>query len=49
MSPAPEGMPAGGSPIPLPQGRPDLQTVLSSMTGEGQARSAVRTTREQAI
>ena len=49
MSPAPAGPPAGGSPTPLPQGRPDLQTILSSMTGEGQARSAVRTTREQAI
>jgi len=49
MSPAPAGPPAGGSPTPIQQGRPDLQTILSSMTGEGQARSAVRTTREQAI
>jgi hypothetical protein len=49
MSPAPAGPPAGGSPIQLPQGRPDLQTILSTMTGEGQGRSAVRTTREQAI
>jgi hypothetical protein len=49
MSPAPDGQPAGGSPLPQAQGRPDLQTILSSMTGEGQARSAVRTTREQVI
>ena len=49
MSPAPAGQPAGGSPIPIQQGRPDLQTLLSSLTGDGQGRSAVRTTREQAI
>jgi hypothetical protein len=49
MSPAPEGMPVGGSPLPPPQGRPDLQTILSTMTGEGQGRSAVRTTRERVV
>jgi hypothetical protein len=50
MSPAPEGMPAGGSPMPeQPQARPDLQTMLSSLSGGGQARSAVSTTRERAI
>jgi hypothetical protein len=50
MSPAPEGMPAGGSPmLEQPQGRPDLQTMLSSLTSGGQARSAVSTTRERAI
>ena len=50
MSPAPAGTPAGGSPIPeQPQARPDLQTMLSSLTSGGQARSAVSTTRERAI
>ena len=50
MSPAPEGQPAGGSPMPeQPQRRPDLQTMLSSLSGGGQARSAVSTTRERAI
>ena len=50
MSPAPAGPPAGGSPMPeQPQGRPDLQTMLSSLTSGGQARSAVSTSRERAI
>jgi hypothetical protein len=50
MSPAPAGPPAGGSPMPeAPQARPDLQTMLSSLSGGGQARSAVSTTRERAI
>jgi hypothetical protein len=50
MSPAPAGTPAGGSPMPpQAQARPDLQTMLSSLTGEGQGRSAVRTTREKVI
>jgi len=35
--------------MPQPQGRPDLQSILSTMTGEGQGRSAVRTTRERAV
>jgi hypothetical protein len=48
-SPAPAAASAGGASIPAPQGRPDLQTLLSTMTGEGTGRSAVRTTRERAI
>ena len=44
---APGAAPAGGAPVP--QGRPDLQSILSTMTGEGQGRSAVRTTRERAV
>jgi len=44
---APGSAPAGGA--PTPQGRPDLQSILSTMTGEGSGRSAVRTTRERAI
>ena len=44
---APGAAPAGGT--PAPQGRPDLQSILSTMTGEGQGRSAVRTTRERAV
>jgi hypothetical protein len=31
------------------QGRPDLQTMLSSLSGDGQAQAAVRTSRERAI
>jgi len=50
MSPAPDGAPAGGSPTPPQiQARPDLQTMLSSLTSGGQARAAVSTTRERAI
>ena len=50
MSPAPDGAPAGGSPMPPQiQARPDLQTMLSSLTSGGQARAAVSTTRERAI
>jgi hypothetical protein len=44
---APGSAPAGGA--LAPQGRPDLQSILSTMTGEGSGRSAVRTTRERAI
>jgi hypothetical protein len=44
---APGSAPAGGA--SAPQGRPDLQSILSTMTGEGSGRSAVRTTRERAI
>ena len=44
---APGAAPAGGT--PAPQGRPDLQSILSTMTGEGQGRSAVRTTRERVV
>jgi len=50
MSPAPAGTPAGGSPMPeQPQARPDLQTMLSSLSGNGRGQAAVRTTRERAI
>jgi hypothetical protein len=49
MSPAPAGPPAGGSSMIEQQGRPDLQTMLSSLTSGGQARSAVSTSRERAI
>ena len=50
-SPAPEGMPAGGA-LPgmppmggAPQGQPDIQTLLSSLSGEGTANASVRTSR----
>ena len=46
---APGEVPAGGAPSPMPQGRPDLQTMLSSLSGEGRSQAAVRTTRERAI
>jgi hypothetical protein len=50
LSPAPAGMPAGGSPMPEQmQVRPDLQTMLASLTSGGQARSSVSTQRQQAI
>jgi hypothetical protein len=50
MSPAPAGAPAGGSPMPpQAQTRPDLQTMLASLSGSGKTRSAVSTTRERAI
>ena len=44
---APGAAPAGGA--PAPQGRPDLQSILSTLSGEGGGRAAVRTTRERAI
>jgi hypothetical protein len=44
---APGSAPAGGAPVP--QGRPDLQSILSTMTGEGSGRAVARTTRERAI
>jgi DNA-binding FrmR family transcriptional regulator len=50
MSPAPAGPPAGGPPMPpQAQGRPDLQTMLSSLSGAGEARAAVKTTRERQV
>jgi hypothetical protein len=47
---APGVPPAGGAQMPpQQQGRPDLQTLLSTMTGEGAGRTAVRTTRERPV
>jgi len=47
--PAAPAEPSAGGALPQASGRPDLQTMLSSLTGEGQGRSAVRTVRERAI
>jgi hypothetical protein len=44
---APGAAPAGGAPVP--QGRPDLQSILSTLSGEGAGRAVARTTRERAI
>ena len=44
---APGSAPAGGA--PAPQGRPDLQSILSTLSGEGAGRAVARTTRERAI
>ena len=55
-SPAPEGMPAGGAPsemggmpaMPMggaQAGPPDIQTLLSSLSGSGAANASVRTSR----
>jgi hypothetical protein len=52
-SPAPEGMPAGGAPSGMPPmpmggeqaGPPDIQTLLSSLSGSGAANASVRTSR----
>ena len=55
-SPAPEGMPVGGAPSPqgAPQGAqlppgppPDIQTLLSSLSGSGKGTASVRTSRRQ--
>jgi hypothetical protein len=56
-SPAPEGMPVGGAPSPegagpteqqmAPQGRPDIQSILSSLTSAGNANASVRTISRQ--
>jgi len=46
---APEAAPVGGA-LPEEQGPPpDLQTLLSSLTGSGKAQSAVRTSRQRQI
>jgi len=51
MSPAPEAAPAGGAPSPemqLGQQQPqDIQSLLSSLSGAGQANASVRTIRRQ--
>ena len=44
---APGAAPAGGA--PAQQGRPDLQSILSTLSGEGSGRAVARTTRERAI
>jgi hypothetical protein len=44
---APGAAPAGGA--SAPQGRPDLQSILSTLSGEGAGRAVARTTRERAI
>ena len=54
-SPAPEGVPAGGAPsqqggvtLPPQQGpAPDVQSILSSLTGSGGANASVRTIQRQ--
>jgi hypothetical protein len=46
---APEAAPVGGA-LPQEEGPPpDLQTLLSSLTGSGKAQSAVRTSRQRQI
>ena len=44
-SPAPAGAPAGGALPPTPEagGRPDIMSLLSGLTGTGEATSSVRT------
>ena len=56
-SPAPEGVPAGGAPTEAPvegapvempaEPAPALQSLLSSLSGQGQASASVRTIRRQ--
>ena len=48
---APEAPPAGGSPMPpgQMQGRPDLQTMLATMTGTGAVRGGATVQRQRAI
>ena len=47
-SPAPAGAPVGGSPMAAPAGQPpaDIMTLLSGLTGGGQATASVRTSRQ---
>jgi hypothetical protein len=50
--PAAPGAPVGGPPQEMPQQlpqRPDLQTMLSSLSSGGKARSTVSTVRERAV
>ena len=44
-SPAPEGAPVGGAPMGEPQQAPDIMSLLSGLTGGGEATSSVRSTR----
>ena len=45
-SPAPEGAPVGGSPMgEAPQAAPDIMSLLSGLTGGGEATASVRSTR----
>ena len=48
-SPAPGGVPAGGAlpPMQAAQGAPDIMSLLSSLSGSGQANASVRTIRKQ--
>jgi hypothetical protein len=46
---APEEAPAGGALPPQEGPPPDLQTLLSSLTGSGKTQSAVRTSRQRQI
>jgi hypothetical protein len=45
-SPAPAGALAGGA-LPAPGGAPDVMSLLSSLTGGGQANASVRTIRRR--
>lgn len=44
-SPAPEGAPVGGAPMAAPQQAPDIMSLLSGLTGGGEATASVRTAR----
>jgi hypothetical protein len=44
-SPAPEGAPVGGAPMGEPQQAPDIMSLLSGLTGGGEATASVRTAR----
>jgi hypothetical protein len=51
---APGSAPAGGAPtqpqgMPLPQERPELQTLLSTLTGGGKAQSAARLSQQRRV
>jgi hypothetical protein len=50
---APGTAPAGGAPSPMseqmPQEKPGLQTLLSTLTGEGSAKSASRLSQQRAV
>jgi hypothetical protein len=46
---APGEAPAGGASLPQQQGRPDLQTLLSSLTSSGKAQGVARLSQERAV